>query len=371
MKTGRTRRVRYAVVGLGHIAQNAVLPAFAHARKNSRLSALVSGDPKKRRVLSKRYGVARTYDYSQYAECLADPEVDAVYVALPNAMHREFAVAAAGAGKHVLCEKPLAVTVRTCEEIVRAAEQAGTRLMTGYRLHFDRANLKAAEIARSGKLGEPRLFQSSFAMQVQEGNIRLRAPEEGGGPIFDIGVYCINASRYLFRSEPTEVFAWSASSSDPRFRLAPEATSALLRFPGERLASFTCSFGAADTGWYQILGTKGRLRLDPAYSYTAPLELSVTIDGRTRRTRYARRDQFAAEIVYFSDCIRSDREPEPSGREGLADIRIVEAVRESAESARPVRLGEFVRRKRPTLAQEIRRPPTAQPSLVRVEAPKA
>jgi predicted dehydrogenase len=371
-RDGGTRRaVGYAVVGLGYIAQAAVLPAFAHARRNSRLAALVSDDPRKRRALARRYGVRDTFDYDAYEECLALPDVDAVYIALPNAMHRDFAVAAARAGKHVLCEKPLAVTTRECEEMITAAAENGVRLMTAYRLHFERANLQAVEIVRSGKLGEPRVFQSLFAMQVEDDNIRLSPTEEGGGPIYDIGIYCINAARYLFRAEPSEAFATSASIGGKRFSQTPEMMSCVLRFPVERLAAFTCSFGGADASWYEVLGTKGRLRVDPAYEYAEPLVHRLTIDGKARETRFAKRDQFAPELLYFSDCVLSGTEPEPSGREGLADVRIIRALLESARTGRVVALAEeFERHKRPTLALEKRRPPLAKaPPLVHAASP--
>ena len=364
------RRVRYAVVGLGHIAQVAVLPAFRHAAENSELAALVSDDPVKRDALARRYRLSKVYDYRGFADCIAGDEIDAVYIALPNHLHRDYAVAAAEAGKHVLCEKPLAVTERDCEEIIDAASRNGVRLMTAYRLHFEGANLEAIETVRSGRLGVPRIFASVFTMPVEdEENIRLNSHEKGGGPIYDIGIYCINAARYLFRDEPTEVFAWSASRDAKRFAKSPEMMACQLRFPEERLASFLCSFGAADEGWYEVVGTKGFLHLDPAYEYAQPLELSVTVDGRTRKRRFAKRDQFAAELVHFSDAVLRGKDPEPSGREGLADVRVIRALLESAESRRPVRLDEFERHRRPSPSQEIRKPPVSKPRLIHVDAP--
>ncbi len=364
------RRVRYAVVGLGHIAQVAVLPAFRHASENSELVALVSDDPVKRDALARRYRLSQVYDYRGYADCLASEEVDAVYIALPNHLHRDYAIAAAEAGKHVLCEKPLAVTEKECEEIIDAASRKGVRLMTAYRLHFEGANLEAIETVRSGRLGLPRLFASVFTMPVEDDdNIRLGPHEKGGGPIYDIGIYCINAARYLFRDEPTEVSAWSATRDAKRFEKSGEMMACLLRFPEERLASFTCSFGAADEGWYEVVGTKGSLHLDPAYEYAQPLELSVTVDGRTRKQKFAKRDQFAAELVHFSDAVLRGKDPEPSGREGLADVRVIRALLESAKTRRPVRLDEFERRRRPSPSQEIRKPPGSKPRLIHVEAP--
>jgi predicted dehydrogenase len=367
--SGGPKRIRYAVVGLGYISQVAVLPAFRHARENSELVALVSGDPAKLDRLGRRHRVPYVYDYSGYAKCLENEEVDAVYIALPNHMHRDCAVAAAEAGKHVLCEKPLAVTEQECEEMILATDRARVKLMTAYRLHFDESNLKAVELVRSAKQGEPRVFQSAFTRQVEKANIRLGPTEKGGGPIYDIGIYCINAARYLFRAEPLEAFAWSASGGDERFAKAPEMMSCLLRFPSERLASFTCSFGAADTGWYQIVGTKGDLRADPAYEYAERAKHRVTIGGKSRETAFAKRDQFAPELLYFSRCILEGTKPEPSGREGLADVRIIRSLLESARTGRTVKLEAFERARRPTMKLEIRRPPVSKPPLVHAESP--
>ena len=160
-------------------------------------------------------------------------------------MHREYAVRAAGAGLHVLCEKPMAVTARECEEMIRAARKAKVRLMVAYRLHFERANLEAAKHARAGKLGDLRFFSSEFSMQVRKDNIRLKRAR-GGGPLYDIGVYCINAARYCFAEEPTTVWATALGGADRRFREVDETVVGAMRFKDERLATFTCSFGAAD-----------------------------------------------------------------------------------------------------------------------------
>src|SRR5947209_1313685 len=274
-KTGSKRRVAYAVVGLGHIAQHAVLPAFAHARQNSELVALVSSDATKLSQLAREYKIQDTYSYDDYEACLNRGNVDAVYIALPNSMHREFVVRAAQAGVHVLCEKPLAVTENDCQEMIDACAEHNVKLMTAYRLHFDPGNLQAIEIVQSGKLGEPRIFHSLFPMQVREGNIRLKK-SLGGGTLYDIGIYCINAARCLFHAEPTEVFAFSANNGEKRFKEIDEMSSAILRFPGERLASFTTSFGAEGTGAFEIAGTKGHLRAINPYDYEEPMELCWT-----------------------------------------------------------------------------------------------
>jgi predicted dehydrogenase len=364
-----TKRIRYAVVGLGHIAQVAVLPAFAHAG-NSELAALISDDPEKLEKLGRKYKVKARFSYAQYDECLRSGVVDAVYIALPNHLHREYTERAARAGVHVLCEKPLAVTEEDCLSMIRAAEEHGVKLMVAYRLHFEEANLKAIELVQQGRLGEPRLFDSVFTMTVKEGDIRLNPRELGGGTLYDIGVYCINAVRNLFGAEPMEVVAFSANNGDRRFLECEETTSAILRFPGrERLASFTCSFGAADVSTYRVVGSKGELVMDPAFEYAGELKQRVTVNGRTRERTFPKRDQFAPELIAFSECILTGAAPEPSGWEGLADVRVIRALYRSADTGQPVTLEPFEKEDRPSLDQEIRRPPVKKPELVNTEAP--
>jgi predicted dehydrogenase len=367
-RTAARGKVRYAVIGLGHIAQAAVLPAFAHAARNSELAALVSDDDVKLRRLGRKYGVAQgaRYNYAQLDECLRSG-IDAVYIALPNHLHREYAVAAARAGVNVLCEKPMALTEKDCQAMIRAADRGGVKLMVAYRLHFEAANLSALEAVRSRAIGDPRVFDSVFTMQVQEGNIRLRRAT-GGGTLWDIGIYCINAARYLFRDEPEEVFAYTANIGEKRFREVEEMTSAVLRFPKQRLAAFTCSFGAADVAAYQVVGTKGDVRVDPAYEYAGELKQVITVDGKTRERAFPKRDQFAPELLHFSDCVLTGRDPQPGGREGLADVRIIRALYRSARTGRPVRLPAFDAPPRPTLAKEKRRPPVRKPELVHAKS---
>jgi predicted dehydrogenase len=357
--------VRYAVVGLGHIAQAAVLPAFAHARRNSRLVAVVSDDPAKRKAVSRAYRLDSTFSYDDYDACLE--QVDAVYIALPNSMHAEYTVRAAMAGVHVLCEKPMAVTADECQQMIDACGEHGVKLMIAYRLHFEGINLKAVDLVRRGRIGVPKFFNSSFAMTVRRGDVRTKR-DMGGGTLYDIGVYCINAARYLFRAEPTEVMAISVNSGTAKLEQIDESTGALLRFEGGRVAVFVTSFNATDVASYRIVGTKGQLHVDPAYEYAEGLAYELTVDGRTTRKRIGKRDQFAPELLYFSDCILKNRVPEPSGDEGLQDVRIVQALYESAETGKAVSIPPMERSKRPTGRQRITKPGVKKPALVKVQS---
>ena len=354
-------KIRYAVVGLGHIAQTAVLPAFQHA-ENSELVALVTGSGDKDKQLSKRYGV-KAYAYTEMETAIERENVDAVYIATPNSLHREHTERAARVGSHVLCEKPMAASERDCEAMIEVTKQNKVKLMIAYRLHFHDANLHAVEIARSGKLGEVRCFDSLFGLQVHGENIRLQK-DLGGGTLFDIGIYCINAARYLFRDEPAEVVSLTANNGEKRFSEVEEMTGAILRFPQERLAIFTCSFGSAGIGYYSLVGTKGNLRLENAYEYRGDSKCTVTIKGRQTEKVFKAGDQFASELIYFSNCIMSDRAPEPSGREGLADVRVINAIYESARIRRSVQIEPVRKQTRPDPEMEIKRPPVENAATV-------
>jgi predicted dehydrogenase len=366
-----SEKIRYAVAGLGWIAQESVLPGFKNASKNSELTALVTDDPEKASKLSKEYGVAKTSSYDGYDELLHSGSIDAVYIALPNNLHADFTIRAARAGVHVLCEKPMAASVKECESMTHACEEHGVKLMIAYRLHFEPGNLKAIEIVNDGQIGEPRFFSSVFGQQVPQGNIRLDKSLDGG-PLMDVGIYCINAARYLFRAEPEEVVAFGATvRGDPRFKEIHEMASAILRFPGERLATFTSSLGSASVDSYTVVGTKGDLRVNPGYGYHDEREVTCTVAGKERTENFKPGDQFGAQLVYFSQCILDDATPEPGGREGTADLRVIEAILQSIRSGQLVKLPQSAATQHPRPDQKIELPKVEPPKIVNAESPSA
>jgi predicted dehydrogenase len=360
--------LRIAVVGLGHIAQAAVLPAFKHARPYVELTALVSDTPAKLKALGKRYGVRQLHSYDDARDLFSSGAIDAVYIALPNTQHAAWTIRAADAGLHVLCEKPLATSVVDCERMIEACERNGVHLMTAYRLHFERCNLEVADLVRKKRIGDARYFDSQFSMQVKGGNIRLER-ELGGGPEWDIGIYCQNAARYVFADEPTQVWATATNSGDRRFTEVPETIHVIMKFPGERIANFVCSFGAADRSRYEIVGTKGSVVCDPAYEYAEGLSYELTVGEKKKRKSFAKSDQFAPELVHFAKCVRANRRPEPSGIEGLIDVAIIEAIHRSLASGGWAVVEAPEKRRRPSLRQEIRRPAVPrEPKLVQAES---
>ncbi|HKO49166.1 MAG TPA: Gfo/Idh/MocA family oxidoreductase [Polyangiaceae bacterium] len=357
------RKIRYALVGAGNIAQVAVLPAFSHAKDNSELIAIVSGDAEKRSELAKRYELGLTGSYEELEAVLSRGQIDAVYIATPNELHKPFALRAAAVGVHVLCEKPLAASVADAEEMATACANAKVKLMTAYRLHFEKGTLSAIELVKSGKIGDPRIFESVFGHTVRPGDIRTRA-DLGGGAMFDLGVYCVNAVRNLFQEEPLLAFATSQMKDG-----VDDSTTALLHFPHGRIAHFTVSNSIAGVSSYRVVGTDGDLRVEPAYEYTDKIEQHLTVDGKTSSTKFGKRDQFAPELSYFSGCILEDRDPEPDAEEAIDDLRVIEAILRSAQTRAPVALEPRQRIRRPTMAQEAKERAIGKQETVHAPSP--
>jgi predicted dehydrogenase len=244
-----------------------------------------------------------------------------------------------------------------------ACGKAGVKLMVAYRLHFEEANLKAAELAKFGKIGDPRVFESVFSHVVRPGDIRERV-DLGGGAVYDLGVYCINAARNLFREEPVLVFAVA------QFRDGvDDTTTATLQFPRGRVAQFTVSNSLAAVSSYRIVGTEGDLRVEPAYEYFDKLEHYLTVDGKVSHESFGKRDQFAPELEYFSSCILEDREPEPDAEEAIDDLRVVEAILQSARSGKCVPLEPRQRARRPSMSLESKKPAVGKEQPVNAPSP--
>lgn len=361
------RKVRYAVVGAGWIAQEAFMPAVAQTG-NSEITAIVTGDPKKARALGRYYGVRHTYHYDDYDRMLADGIADAIYLALPNTMHRDYTVRAAKAGLHVLCEKPMAPTEADCKAMIKAAKDGGVKLMIAYRLHFEPATVEAIELVRRGRIGEPRIFSSVFAQQVSGRNHRTKGAL-WAGPLPDMGCYPLNAVRHIFAAEPIEAMAFGSRNGEARFSEVEEMVTVMLRFPGDRIATFTASYGAESVDEYRIVGTKGNLLVQPAFMFGTGLGHRLTVGGRTRERKFREIDQFGAETKYFSECILRNRDPEPDGEEGLADVRAMLAIEKAMKTGRPQPIRSPERPVHPARAQVRLVKPTKKRLLVNVATP--
>jgi len=363
------KKVRYAFVALGDITQEAMLPGVAHTG-NSEVVAFVTGDPEKASGVGKQYGVTASYTYDQFDELLASGTIDAIYLATPNWRHAEFAIPALKAGIHVLAEKPLEVSTEKCRAILNVAETSPAKLMVAYRLHFEPATLATIDLIRSGKLGDLLTFSSTFTQMVSPENHRARNGVEAG-PIFDMGPYPVNAARYVFGDEPTEVVsAVGVRHPDAGLGDFDDTVAVTLRFPGNRLAQFVLSYYGNTLDTYAVVGTKGSVEVNPAYMYGKPLEHTVTLGESKSHASFKNTDHFGGELKYFSDCILEDREPEPDGEEGYADVRVLEGIVQALKTGGPVALEPFTRTKRiDTKAQEETLRAQKSPALVNTSNP--
>ena len=362
------RKVRYAVVGAGWIAQEDFMPGVEHTG-NSVMTALVTGDAEKAKEIAEKYGIEHVYDYDGFETMLQANVIDAIYLATPNSKHTPFVVKALEAGIHVLCEKPMAPTEEECLQMIAASEKSGSKLMIAYRLHFEEATIEAIMAIREGKIGRPRFFSSTFSQQVSGKNSRA-ASGNWAAPIADMGPYPINAVRQLFEAEPTEVFACSASSKEERFEEIDEMNTVVLRFPGDRLAQFTVSYGANPGGKYIVAGTEGSLEVEPGFTWLEPITHKLTIGEEKSEKTFDRSDHFGGETQYFSNCILDNEHPEPDGEEGLADVRVIKAIEESIKTGKPVAVPPSVRKLRPNRSQIVKLRPVKPGEMVNASEPE-
>ncbi len=338
-------KIRYAIVGLGDISQEAMLPGVAHTG-NSELTALVTDDAEKASTVGKQYGVSDTYSYDQFDTLLGSGKIDAIYLGTPNWRHAEFIIPALKAGIHVLAEKPLEVSTAKCREILTAQQSSSAKLMVAYRLHFEPSTLALIELVRSGDLGDVLLFTSAFTQMVDPDNHRATSGELAG-PVLDMGPYPVNAARYIFGAEPTEVVsAIGTRHPEAGFGDFDDTVAVTLRFPGGRIAQFVLSYYANTLDSYVVIGTKGSVHANPGYMYGKPLEQAITIGESKTSKSFKNTDHFGGEMKYFSDCILNGTDPEPDGEEGFADVRVLEGVLHALKSGGPVKLDPFVRTRR-------------------------
>jgi predicted dehydrogenase len=354
--------INYAVVGAGWIAQQAFLPGVVQSG-NSRVAAIVTGDRAKAARLAEFYGIGTVVGYDGYDALLAGPAIDAVYIALPNHMHADYAIRAARAGKHVMVEKPLAVSEDEALAMIAAARRANVFLMTAYRLHHEPGTVAVLEHIRANAIGRPLFFQSVFSFQTSPGNHRLSAAA-WAGPLQDVGVYCINAARHIFAEEPIEAMAMShRPANDARFGDIDASVAAMLRFPSGGLAQFVASFGASAVDSYRVVGTSGDIELDPGFMFETATRLRLRRDGKIVENRFPQIDHFGAQVGYFSDCIRSGTPPEADGEEGLADLRALVAIDKAAATGIPQAISTQPRSRHPT-PEMVRLTPVTDRRLV-------
>jgi predicted dehydrogenase len=334
------KKLGWAIVGLGNLAINQILPAFYEC-ETSKVVAFVSGHPDKAHKLALRYGVSpqNIYNYDNYDSIKNNPEVDIIYVVLPNSMHAEYTIRGLQAGKNVLCEKPMATSPAECQQMIDAARKADRKLMIAYRCRYEPFNQEAIRIARTNELGPTQMILADAGFPMGDPTQwRCNKKLAGGGSMMDIGIYALNASRYLTGEEPTEVNAMIYSTpNDPRFKEVEEHVTFQLRFPSGILANCSSSYGYYQQSHFRVMGTQGRMVLDPASWYTGSRMYIERNDSLAER-KIEPKNHFTSEMDHMSECVMQNKEPLTPGEEGLRDITIIQGIYQSAQSGKTVKL---------------------------------
>jgi len=334
------KKLGWAIVGLGNLAINQILPAFARCEK-SKVVAFVSGTPEKARKLALRYGVeARNiYNYQTYDRLQDNPQVDVVYIVLPNGMHAEYTIRAHKAGKHVLSEKPMANTPADCQAMIDAARTANRKLMVAYRCRYEPFNQEMIRMAREQELGPVKVVVADHGFNIGDPKQwRLKKDLAGGGALMDIGIYGLQAARYVTGEEPVELAAMSYTTpGDERFREVEETINFQLRFPSGALANCTSSYGYAGQNRYRVIATKGWFELEPATSYSG-LRMRVRRGNALEERTLPVRDHFALEMDHLSECVLDGKEPLTPGEEGLRDLTLMTAIYEAARTGKTLKV---------------------------------
>ncbi len=322
--------IGWCIVGLGRISMDHFMPALKQS-KNGRVVALVSGHPEKAAKQAALYGVSSNaiYSYEDYGLIRENKEIDAVYIALPNSMHAEYSIRAAKAGKHVLCEKPMATSVADSKAMIAASNAANKKLMIAYRCQLEPTNLRAIELIRSGAIGTVQAIESANGFNIRAGEWRLNRKLAGGGPLMDVGIYSLNACRYLTGEEPHDIRAnASVIDHDGRFDEVEENLSWTMKFPSGIVASCNTSYGAQMDGYYRVHGSKGVIQLQPAFGYQG-LHLTAQLDGHRQLDEPSPEHDpahFVRMADYFANCIAENKTPKGDGEEGLRDMQLMSDI---------------------------------------------
>lgn len=328
------RKLRYCIVGLGRISMQHFMPGCKQSSR-SEVVAFVSGHREKAEKMAHEYHVPskNIYSYDNYDDIAKNNEIDAVYIALPNSMHAEYTARAAKASKHVLCEKPMATSVKDSEAMIEACKSAGKKLMIAYRCQYEPTNLRAIALIRQGALGKVQAIEGANGFVEHAGEWRLDAKLAGGGPLMDVGIYSLNACRYLTGEEPTDIKGiCTVVDHDGRFHDVEENCSWTMRFPSGIVASCNTTYGAPMDGFIRVHGSKGVLQLAPAFSYQG-IQMKADIKGQAPlEAREQEKDpaQFTREADYFAGCVFNNREPKSDGEEGLRDMKYIAGIYKSA-----------------------------------------
>ncbi|EMI18387.1 oxidoreductase domain-containing protein [Rhodopirellula maiorica SM1] len=323
--------VNFALVGLGSLSTNQIAPALQKT-KHAKLAGIVTGTPEKEKIWADKYSIKpeNIYNYENFDKIAANDNIDVVYIVLPNGMHKEFTVRGANAGKHVLCEKPMANSSADCREMIAACKQNNRKLAVGYRCQFEPHHLYCRETVQSGKYGPLHAIEAGFGFKIGDPNQwRLKADLAGGGALMDVGIYALQACRFLTGEEPVAVTAQETKMNPKKFAEVDETITWTMTMPSGVNCYCSTSYAFNGINRFNAYGQSGWLGLDPAYSYKG-----IKGESKDGPIQFDQIDQFAAEMDAFAKCILEDRQSSVSGEEGLRDLLAIEAIYESIQSGK-------------------------------------
>jgi predicted dehydrogenase len=330
------RKLGFALAGLGNLSTHQIAPALQKT-EFCRLAGIITGTPAKAEKWKAQYNIPdkNIYSYDTMEKMADNPDIDVVYVVTPNALHAEHTIKAAKAGKHVLCEKPMEVSVEKCRQMIDACKKAGRQLAIGYRLHFEPNNLECVRLAREKVFGGLKMIQADFGFCIGDPKQwRLNRALSGGGPLMDVGIYALQATRYISGEEPACVSAITTVTDPVKFKDVEESIAWQMKFPGGVIASCDSSYNFNGMNRYQAFADNGWFQLSPAYSYGG-------IQGKRsdgELINFPAMDQFAAEMDNFAQCILNNQPTKVPGEEGLRDVKIMMAIYEAARTGKTVSL---------------------------------
>jgi len=331
------KKLGFALCGLGSLSTHQIAPALQKT-KNCRLAGIITGTPSKADAWSAQYNIPKKniYNYDTMDKLANNPDIDVVYVVTPNSLHAQHTIAAAKAGKHVFCEKPMEISPERCEQMIAACKQANRMLGVAYRCQFEPNHLECVRLARSKEFGDLRIIQAGFGFAIGDpAQWRLHKALSGGGALMDVGIYCLQTTRMLTGEEPVSVFAAEAKTDAQKFAEVDETITWQAKFPSGVISNCTTTFRVNGLQGFRAFADKGWFGLDPAYFYNGIH--GARSDGK--EISIPQEDQFAAEMDDFAQCILEKRQSKVSGEEGLRDIRILTAIYESVRTGKEVKLG--------------------------------
>ncbi len=336
-KRAPDKKLGVALCGLGGLSTNQIAPALLKT-EHCRLAGIVTGSSgEKVEEWRKRYNLPKrsVYTYDTMHRMADNDDIDIVYVVTPNALNLEHTVAAAKAGKHVYCEKPLEISVERCQQMIDACKAAGRMLGTAYRCRFEPHHLECMRIAREQELGPVRIIEAGFGIDVgRPDQWHLKHALSGGGALMDVGVYALQATRYLTGEEPVLVTATETKTDPVKFKEVDETISWTAQFPSGVSAYCTASFKVGGIKNFRANCDRGWFELDPAYYYGGIK--GARSDGKP--LSFPETDMFAAQLDDFARCIKEGRPTIVSGEEGMQDVRIMTAIYESVRTGRAVKI---------------------------------